>query len=50
MRRGREHIDIDTMKRCAVVIHTELVCAQKSGESLKTVVDCVSTNLTLNKR
>lgn len=29
-RRNREHIDIETMDRWVVVIHTEPVCAQRS--------------------
>lgn len=32
-RRNREHIDIETMDRRVVVIHTEPVCAQRSAKS-----------------
>lgn len=35
VRRSREHIDIDTMERCGVVIHAEPVYAQRIVESLQ---------------
>lgn len=35
VRRSWERIDIDTIEHCAVVIHTEPVCAQTSAKSLE---------------